>query len=160
VAGVFTRESVRRARKQPRVLAAYGVLIAAIGTAAWHFPVALWRLYVEIDDLAAQTKVERQLRGPRYVGVDTDVFVAARRVIPERDVYFVAVGDRTPANAQSALDAVPPFAAWWLLPRRQTRSIDRAEWVIAYGVDPRSLGVRLERIVNVDQGVAIAELSR
>jgi hypothetical protein len=142
------------------VLAGYVILVAALGTAAWHFPVALWRLYVEIDDLRAQTKVERELRGPRYVGVDTDVFVAARRAIPEQAIYLVAVGTGTPANAQSALDAVPRFAAWWLLPRRQTRSLERAEWVIAYGVDPNSLGVRLERIVRVDDGVHVARIRR
>jgi hypothetical protein len=160
MAGIFTVDAVRRARGRPAVLAAYLTLVAACLTAAWHFPVALWRLHVEVEDLSALSKTERELRGPRYVGVDTDVFVAARRVIPERSVYLVAVGERTPRNSQAALDAVPRFAAWWLLPRRQTRSLDRADWVIAYEVDPKSFGVRLARVVNVDDGVVVAQIRR
>jgi hypothetical protein len=158
--GVLTRDALRRARREPQVLALYALLVAALATAASHFPVALWRLYVEIDELSKQTSVERELRGPRYVGVDTDVFVAARRLIPEDGVYLVAVGRSTPANSQPALDAVPRFAAWWLLPRRQTRTFERAQWVIAYGVDPNSVGLSYERIVRVDPGITVAEVRR
>lgn len=160
MAGILSAESLRRGRRQPRVLAAYVVLLAVFLAVAWHLPVGLWRLYVETRDLAALTRTERALRGPRYVGVDTEVFVAARRLIPEDDVYLVAVGPRTPRNPQAELDAVPRFAAWWLLPRRQTRSLERADWVIAYGVDPRKLGPSLERVDEVGEGIAVAKVRR
>jgi hypothetical protein len=157
---IFSVEALKWVRKRPTTAGAYAVIVLAFVTAALHFPVALWRLYVEIDALRSKSSVQRELRAADYMGVDTRIFVAARKYIPKDDVYLVVVGRTGPRRDQSELYTVPRFAAWWLLPRRQTRTPSRADWILLYNAKPPAAGVKLKRIIRVGDEIAIAKARR
>jgi hypothetical protein len=58
------------------------------------------------------------------------------------------------------LDKAPLFAAYWLLPRRMTPDPHRADWVVSYGADLKSLGLAYDHVVDVFPGAAVAEVKR
>lgn len=132
----------------------------AVAVGAMHLPVALWRVRAEIRQLEASQPLARELRGASYVGVDTRVFVAARRLLPKDATYAVLTGPDAPAPTPATLDAVRPFAAFWLLPRHQTADPRRAEWVVSYGRPLAHSNRDYERIHDVAPAIWIAEVRR
>ena len=55
---------------------------------------------------------------------------------------------------------VRPFATYWLLPRRRTDELGEADWVVSYGGDLDSLGLRYRRVIRSGAEFALAEVAR
>lgn len=140
--------------------AAFGAMALALGTGLWHLPEAFRSADREADELAAASALERELRGARGVDVDTRVFAEARRLIPEKARYAVVTGPNVQVSNDVTLDAVAPFAGYWLLPRRQAPDLSGADWVLSYGGDLGALGLEYARVIEVSPGVALAEVRR
>jgi hypothetical protein len=121
-----------------------------------QLPVAVRRLSAEISSLNESTAVERELRGARYVGVHTDILVAAKRVVPVDARYVLVVGRHAVSGEELA--AVRPFTAYWLFPRVQTDAVDEASWAIFYRATRTGHRLQYARIVRLDEGMSIAQV--
>ena len=156
-------ETVARALKAEQVrglrAAALAVAAAAGAIALWQVPDRFRTVNAEVARFAALPLPERHLWPARTIDVDTSVFVVARQVIPERDPYAVITGHGISVSTPTTFDAVAPFAGYYLYPRPQVVDPRRARWVISYGGDLGKLGVRIRRVIDVEQGVQIAEVA-
>ena len=135
-------------------------LALALAAGAWELPGALRNVNREVQELRSASPLERQLGGARRVDVDTRVLVAAREVIPADARFAVITGPNVPLGNPVTLHAVPPFAGYWLLPRRRVVDPGEADWIVSYGGDLGAVGVELERVVEVAQGIELAKVRR
>jgi hypothetical protein len=135
------------------------IAAAAAGIALWHLPGRFRAVNGEVRRFATVPLDERRLMPARSVDVDTRVYVAARATIPLGDTYAVITGPGIAVSTRTTFDAVAPFADFYLYPRRQVPDPRAARWVISYGGDVSRIGRRISRVVDVEQGVQIAELS-
>ena len=125
-------------------------LTAALGLAAWHLPGSIRRL----DNLVAVSGGRsRQLPAASLYGIDPSVFDRAAAVIPSGGLYAIV----TPSGSDLASLAFPGLAANRLLPRRRTLEVRGAQWVLAFRVDPHTLGMPLGRVERLGPGVELAE---
>jgi hypothetical protein len=145
---------------RPRRLAVLAIFGAALAAGVYELPVAVHRVDAEVTGLEASTPLQRELRGARYVGLATDVFVTAERIIPRNAVFLVTVGRAVPGSQDADLNAVRPYAAYWLFPRRETNDPSEADWVVSYGGDLRGVGLRYSRVIHVQPRIAVAEVRR
>ena len=139
---------------------ALGALALAVALALWHFPGAFSKVSRDTGGLERAGALDRRLAGARNVDVDTRVFVEARRLIPEQAAYAVVTGREADVSTPVTLAAIRPFAAYWLLPRRQLADPAEADWVVSYGGDLRRLGLSYRRVVEAAPGIAVAEIRR
>jgi hypothetical protein len=135
-------------------------LAAALAAGVWELPGAARRVNREVQDLRSASALERELGGARRVDVDTRVLVAARDVIPPDARFAVVTGPNVQLGNPVTLHAVAPFAGYWLLPRRRVVDPGEADWIVSYGGDLEALGVELGRVVEVGEGIALAEVRR
>ena len=101
---------------------------------------------------------ERPELYPPDIGVPAAVVEVAEREIPEGAVYAIAVGDQIPVLAGGI--GVVQALAYFLLPRRWTGELWRAEWVIAWGESSETLGVPIEREIGLAPNVNLVEVRR
>jgi hypothetical protein len=139
---------------------ALSAFAVAMGAGAWHLPGAFLTVYREVGGLRSASALDRELKGPRSVDVDTRVFVEARRLIPVDADYAVVTGPNVDVSNPVTLEAVAPFAGYWLLPRRRLLEPSAADWVVSYGGDLGALGLEYARVVDVADGIALAEVRR
>ena len=72
----------------------------------------------------------------------------------------MVVGENLPFQGNQEV-ALTPLYAYWLFPRRSTKRLEDAEWVVAYGASTETLGVRVgARQTEVSPGVVVAEVER
>ena len=83
----------------------------------------------------------------------------ADRLIPPDSRYLVVTGTAAGTIDPRVLPWVPRFARYRLFPRRLTRDVHRADWILSYGADLDALDVTLERVVDVAPGVRLAEVA-
>lgn len=135
------------------------VLVALVVTALAVVPGELRRLRSDIE-VGGQGRHYRELQPARTVGIqDLRLFVLADATLPADARFYVATGRRY--GIEPAADEwVRHFARYWLLPRRLTSTAAEADWVLAYGADPRALGVPVSRVSTIRPGIALAEVER
>jgi hypothetical protein len=133
--------------------AAVAATAAALGVAAWQLPGEL-RSY----DNAAAAAAARPHDFPvtALVGIDPEALGRAAELLPRDAVFFVAVQKQRDLR-DLVFQSLAPDA---LLPRRRTDDVQRAMWILAYRVDPRTLGIGLRRVTTVGADVAVAEVAR
>lgn len=132
---------------------AAAALLAALVVAAWHLPGELRRW----DNLAAAADARsRELPAASLFGIDPAAFGRAARLLPRDAVFYVA----TPKRGGLPALAFPNLAAGSLLPRRRTLDLRQAGWIVAFRADPRKLGVPVQRVVRLANGVRAAEVAR
>ena len=134
--------------------------VLAIATGLWQLPGAARDHYRDLGNLQAASVLDRQLSGARRVDVDPRILVDARRLIPRDAVYAVVTGPNADVSTPITLSAVPPFAGYWLLPRR--RLVDAsadADWIVSYGGDLNALGLEYVRVFEVAPGLHVAEVA-
>jgi hypothetical protein len=135
-----------------RWVAVAAVLVALV-VAARDVPGEL-RAY---DNAAAAAESRsRDLSVTAQVGIDPRLFARAARLLPRDTHYFVAIPS-SPDIGDLVFQSLAPYA---LLPRRHTASTSGARWVLAYRVDPRTLGVRVRRVVRLGPDLTAAEVGR
>jgi hypothetical protein len=144
------------------VLAACGLLIAAAaGVTVWRVPDAARDAQRDVDRVAGLGRLERGLSAGREFDLETDVYVAAAQLIPRDATYYVATGTNGIAvSSANVLPKAPVFAGYWLLPRRITNDAHRAGWILSYGGDLDSLGVRYSKVITIKEGWKVAEVAR
>jgi hypothetical protein len=160
-------EDVRRVLALPRVrdlglVRAVGLAVVALTAVVvvWKAPSAIRNLNDEASTLRTMPKAQRALLGARSADVDTRVFVEARHLIPRNATYAVITGGKITVSTQNTYAAIAPFSRFYLLPRRQVPYPQDAQWVLSFGGNLDSLGLRYARRVPVLNGVELAEVAR
>ena len=134
--------------------------MAAFAAALWHAPTAFRQLDTKTASYSHATPLERSLSAAYGERIDPRFLVRARELIPPTATYAVITGDGATGADSSALDAITPFADYWLLPRRQVafNASPVPQWILSYGGNLRSLGYRYPRVVRVGPGLEIAKV--
>jgi hypothetical protein len=139
---------------------ALGVAAAALVTALVYLPDRFHTVNGQVAEFAALNHTDRVLRAARGVDVDTGIFVLARNVIPPGAPYFVATGTRVDVSTPVTYAAASALGRVFLLPRIQVEDLRLARYVILYGADLSSLGVRIGRTWTYGSGLQVAEVAR
>lgn len=127
--------------------------------ALWRLPSDARSLHADIANGRTGSALHRALAPARTVGItDPEAIARAADAMPVDATYTVLLGPNTLGAAQSNLRWVPPFADYWLLPRKRVGTPAEAGWVFAYGASLRGLDV--VRRIAVAPGIVVAELRR
>lgn len=149
------------AKHRPRLSAiAWWVIVGALTlTAIWEVPDQARRLRSDVEVGRGRDVLYRELQPARTVGLpDLRVFLAAERVIPRDDTFFVVTGSGAAIKDPLVLRWVRRFARYRLLPRRLVSDARSADWIVSYGGEiPR--GVRAERVIDVGPGIRLIEVA-
>ena len=95
---------------------------------------------------------------PGEVGVPAPVVEAAEREIGEDELYAIVIGDQIPVVAGGI--GVVQALNYFLLPRRSTTDLRRADWVIVWGESSETVGVPIAREIGVATSVNLVEVRR
>jgi hypothetical protein len=141
----------------PHVTSAAAVLIAAVAlvAAVKQLPSSLRSAQAQIETNADLTPVERELDAARANGVHQDLALRAAELLPRDAVFYVATG----VGGQGTV-AAPAFYAYWLLPRRRTNDVANADWIVNFGADPSSLGVKFDVVADLGGGAQVLRVRR
>ena len=134
-------------------------LLAAVGVGLWRIPGAFRSSQQAVDTVRGLTQVERSLLPARSFDISTELFVAAAKDLPVDATFYVATGTRgIDISNEFVIPKTPIFAAYWLLPRRETNDPQQADWVLSYGADLSALGLDYARVIDVGPGQQLAEV--
>lgn len=150
------RGGAARFRRRPGAAVAPLIAAVALGSSLAVVP-SLVRDTVGVAR-ADREGWERPELYPGDVGVPAAVVEVAEREIPEDAVYAIAVGDQLPVLAGGV--GIVQALAYFLLPRRWSGELWRAEWVIAWGESSETLGVPIEREIGMAPNVNLVEVRR
>ena len=95
---------------------------------------------------------------PGDIAVPAAVVEVAEREIGDDDLYAVVVGDQIPVVAGGI--GIVQALNYFLLPRRATTDLSRADWVIAWGVSSETIGVPIAREIGLAPSVNLVEVRR
>lgn len=134
---------------------------AAVLAAIVYAPIDLLHVWRDVRNAHAQPRAARVDLPAASVGVEEPAAVArAAAVIPAAATYGVVTGPAARVRGPQSLDYVKFWAAFTLLPRRQTARPEDAQWLLGYGADLRSLSLRVGRVVDLGGGVTVARVKR
>ncbi|MCP9487434.1 MAG: hypothetical protein MSC30_16420 [Gaiellaceae bacterium MAG52_C11] len=138
----------------------FALLAVVVAAVIWQAPQSFVDAAREIASRRDLTDAQRTLAPVRSNDLPIEAFTGAADAIPADATYHVVVGENIPLRGNQEI-ALTPLYQYWLFPRRSTRRLADAEWVIAYGASTETLGIRLrERQVEVSPGVVVAEVER
>lgn len=122
------------ARRPTRLadLWAAAALLVVVGAA----PYLAWRVVSDLRVTTKMTPYDRSVAGPVQAYLQPYLLDSVAKIIPPGATYATAVGDAVPYTP--ARQAFPSLALQTLYPRVSTAPAD-AEWIVAWGVDPRSV---------------------
>jgi hypothetical protein len=155
----ITRPAAWRAVSLRRAAAA-AIALSAAATALAYVPSRFRTVDREVSSFAVQSPSERVLRAARGTDVDTGIFLLARRVIPPKAAYYVATGNAVSVSTPVTYAGASALGALYLLPRIPVGDPHLARYVISYGGDLGSLGVRIGRTWTYKPGLQVAEVAR
>jgi hypothetical protein len=130
------------------------VTAVALGAALSQLPDALRASQQQISTNAGLSLQDRELAPASAYGVHGGLALRAAVDIPRDGVFYVATG------GQGGSTAAPPFYAYWLLPRRHTDDIGSAGWIVDFGADPASLGVKVKVVDDLGGGAQVLQVLR
>ncbi len=154
----------RYAARVPLHLGSVGPFVArivvalALVAAALELPGAVGEAIDAVAD-GRPSRAERELAPGQGLGIDGDMLLRVRRVIPEEASYAIVFGDSIPLN-EIQLTGIPQFLRYWLVPRRFEDERDDADWVIAYGHSSETLGIRVAEEVPLSELVNAVRVAR
>jgi hypothetical protein len=114
-----------------RVSAAMLALTLGVG------PFVTWRIVEDLRVTTALDSYERRESGPIQAFLQPYLLDGVHELIPPGATYATAVSDAVPYEPARA--AFPALALRELFPRRTVSDPARAEWIVAWGIDPRRL---------------------
>lgn len=123
----------------PIDLAAALALLVVLGAA----PYLTWRIVSDLRVTTRMSPYDRSVAGPVQAYLQPYLLDPVARIIPAGDTYATAVGNGVPYT--SARRAFPSLALQALYPRISAAPAD-ADWIVAWGVDPRTVA-RVGRVV-------------
>jgi hypothetical protein len=143
-------------RRYGRIVIALACLIVAVelwaaGTHAAHIARYAWRIAG-----VSPYPVQEADFDPFAQYAMPEALVRARAIIPADATYAVVLGRDLPPSARAA----PIAFEFALLPRRYTRDLTRAQWIIAYHTPSEGLGVRYSREIGLGPDVNVVEVTR
>jgi len=121
-----------------RVSAAMLALTLGVG------PFVTWRVVEDLRVTTGLDPYERREIGPIQAFLQPYLLDGVDALIPPGATYATAVSDAVPYAP--ARQAFPALALRKLFPRRSVADPARAEWILAWGIDPRRLAP-VERVV-------------
>jgi hypothetical protein len=139
---------------------ALGAAAAALVTALVYLPGRFHTVNGQVAEFSGLSHADRTLRAARGVDVDTGLFVLARSVIPPGAPYLVATGPGVNVSTPVTYAGASALGRLFLLPRIQVEDPRLARYVISYGADLGSLGLRIGRTWSYGTGLQVAEVSR
>lgn len=113
------------------------VLLVCFALTLGAAPFLAWRV---VEDLRLTTGLDDYTRsgaGPIQAYLQPYLLDRAARIVPPGATYATVTGDAVPYAA--ARKAFPALAFQALFPRVSIREPRRAEWIVAWGTDPRRL---------------------
>ena len=123
-----------RGRARTPMLVACGVCaVATLGPA----PFFVWRLVEDMRYTTSLNSSDYDGAGPIQAFLQPYLLDTVPALIPRGDTYMTAVGDGVPYDA--ARKAFPSLALQTLFPRISVSSARDADWIVAWGIDPRSV---------------------
>jgi hypothetical protein len=127
-------------------------LTAALGVTVASVPFGLWRM---VEDLRFTTRLnDEQVEGagPIQTFIPPYILDDVRPLIPREDTYVTMTGPDV--REELARTAFRYLALTALFPRVAAEDAADADWVIAWGGDPRESGVDVEdvRVVRPAEG--------
>lgn len=134
------------------------MLVAALALVAalQQLPVSARTVHARVGENAELSNLERELAPTRAYGLNPSLILRAAEVLPRDAVFHVAVGE----GMVSGHEAAAPFAAYWLLPRRHTLEPRRAGWILSHGAAVDQLGVPVEVVEDLGQGLRLLRVRR
>ena len=129
----------RRLRSRAAALLAVVALLAAVR----ELPRSLRTEHERVQANAGLSHRQRELAPARWWGLNERLLLRAEQLLPRDAVYSISVG------RQQASLGVPLFYPYWLLPRRRTRDIRAAQWIVLWGGDRSRLGVETDVVADL-----------
>jgi hypothetical protein len=108
-------------------------------------PFLAWRIVEDLRYTTALDAFERDGAGPIQAFLQPYLLDTARTLIPPQDRYAAVAGSGV--SNDTARQAFPSLALDRLFPRISVADPTRADWVVAWGVDPRRV-VRVHDVVD------------
>jgi hypothetical protein len=127
-------------------------LAIALGVTVAYVPFGAWRIVEDLRFTTGLNDEQVEGAGPIQTFIPPYVLDAVPALLPVGDTYVAVAGPRLPEEV--ARTAFPYLALTRLFPRTAVADPRRADWVIAWGRDPRSLGVPVEDVRVVWPGQA------
>jgi hypothetical protein len=125
-------------------VAAAGLLALAAASAVAVAPWNAWRVYVDLRYSAALPTDVAEAQPVYDHGIDGRIYGALKDAIAPGETFFVK------ATREVADDSAPLVFEIWplttLLPRLAVDDPARADWIVTWGLDPASFGVRLQSV--------------
>jgi hypothetical protein len=121
-----------------------GVSAAMLALTLGVGPFVTWRIVEDLRFTSALDSYERRESGPIQAFLQPYLLDGVGTLIPRDATYATAVSDAVPYEAARA--AFPALALRELFPRRTVSDPVRADWIVAWGIDPRRLAP-VERVV-------------
>ena len=95
---------------------------------------------------------------PGHIGIPPEVVERAEELLPKDALYTIVFGDQIPVESGGI--GIRQGLVYFLLPRRWTRDLEQADWVIAWGKPAETLGVPVAREIGLVSGVNLVEVER
>ena len=126
---------LRRAGRLPAAILER-IYAAALALALGLGPYLAWRIVEDVRSTTSLGAYERREAGPIQAFLQPYLLDGFAGRIPAGDTYATAVGDSVPY--EPARKAFPALALRSLFPRRSVAPPAEADWLVAWGVDPRT----------------------
>jgi hypothetical protein len=123
------------ARRRPGL--AGSALVVCAATTLGVGPFLVWRIIEDMRYTTGLDAYERNAAGPIQAFLPGYLLDPVRRIVPRDATYATAVGDKVPHSAAHV--GFPPLALTTLFPRLSVDDPRKADFVIAWGTDPRRL---------------------
>lgn len=136
-------------RLGPTFAGASGVQVASVVVAlvfasvAAAAPYVAWRIVEDARSNSRMTRLEAEQVGGQVAHVDPQAIAKLGVLIPPHD-SFAAVASSTVDD--STYTAFWEWAAYSLLPRVRVANASDAKWILSWGRDPRTLGVKVASV--------------
>lgn len=132
------------------------LVAVALLAALQELPRSVRAAQARIAENGELSPLERELAPARAFGLNPSLALRADELLPQDAVFHVVAGP----GLASGRDAAAPFSAYWLLPRRHTPDPRRADWILSFGADLTQLGVEVDVVEDVGQGMQLLRVRR
>jgi hypothetical protein len=119
------------------VLAA--LLTAALAATVAGAPFTLWRVLEDIRTTSTLTPEHAEYVGAETKLIDGELVRRIEAAIPRGQTYHVRVAPQAYVEIRESLAL---WLGYELVPRRQTRALVAADWLVTWGATPDALGLR------------------
>lgn len=120
-----------------RVLAT--LVLGALAATVAGGPFVLWRVLVDIRETAPLTPEHAEYVGAETKLIDGELVRRVEARIARDETYAVRVAPESHGEIRESLAL---WLGFELVPRRQTRRAEAAEWLVTWGATPDELGLR------------------